>query len=50
MTNDLGRFRVEPDSVVDLGAWDPDTDDGLDKKAIKHRHSACRIRTANQSR
>ena len=32
---DINRFRVRPGTEVDLGSWDPDTDDGLSKSDLK---------------
>ena len=37
MSIDIGRFRVAAGSDVDLGDWDPDTDDGLSKGDLKDR-------------
>lgn len=32
---DINRFRVQPGTEVDLGSWDPDTDDGLSRGDLK---------------
>ncbi len=32
---DLSRFRVQPDASVDLGSWDPETDDNISKRQLK---------------